>query len=326
MTGRTRPLEAIPRLAELARVQCGVVSRAQLAACDVTRHHVRRQAEAQRWRLVGTRVVCLHTGGLSRQGQVWAAVLHAGHRSLIGGFTALELLGLRGWRREPVHVLVPMGVNVPPLAGLVVHRTRRWPDADAASRTAPRSTTAARSTIDAARWDTRPRVARGLVLAVVQQRRATADQLARCAAQLDWLRSSGAILDAVVEGSGGADSWAEVEVARLVHGAGLPRPRRQTVVDTLDGPRRVDLAVDLPDGSVLVVEVDGVHHLDADVRLADAAKDAAVIAAGNAVLRLPVAAVRRDPGRVNAQFVAIRRAAEQRQAARSSSGDSRNGS
>jgi hypothetical protein len=67
--------------------------------------------------------------------------------------------------------------------------------------------------------------------------------------------------------------------------------------------RPTDLAADLPDGSVLVV---------------DAAKDAA----GNAVRRLTVAAVRRDPGRVNAPFVAIRRAAEQRRAARDGSGRS----
>jgi very-short-patch-repair endonuclease len=255
---------------------------------------------------------------------MWAAVLHSGEQSALAGFTGLERLGMRGWLRDPMHVLVPMGVNVPALPGLVVHHTRVWSQHDRQlPPNGPACTTAARSAIDAARWGLRPRPAGALVLAVVQQRLATTAQLATCASQFDWMRNASPILDGIMAASGGADSWAEVEVARLVQRAGFPRARRQVMVETVDGPRRVDLVVDLPDGTVLVIEVDGPQHLDADVRVADAAKDAAVIAAGNSVLRVPVVAVRADSARVLAQLAEIRRAASLRAA---TDGDSRNAS
>jgi hypothetical protein len=324
VTGRTRPLEALPRLAALADAQCGVVSRHQLAGLGVTRHHVRRQLEAERWRAIGGRVVCLRTGAVSRAGQLWAAVLHAGEQSALGGLTGLERLGLRGWFREPVHVLVPMGVNVPPLPGLVVHHTRIPLQPDLRARDdGPACTTAARCAIDAARWDLLPRAAGALVVAVMQQRLATTEDMAACAGQFDWMRNSARILDGIVAATDGADSWAEVEMARLVQRSGLPRPLRQSVVETLDGPRRVDLVVDLPDGTVLVIEVDGPHHLDAEVRVADAAKDAAVIASGHSVLRVPAAEVRREPQRVLSQLARINHAATIRAAAER---DSRNAS
>ncbi len=54
----------------------------------------------------------------------------------------------------------------------------------------------------------------------------------------------------VHDASGGAESVAEVDVARLVRRAGLLEPQRQMVIHTASGPRRVDLAVELRDGSV----------------------------------------------------------------------------
>jgi very-short-patch-repair endonuclease len=251
---------------------------------------------------------------------MWAAVLHAGDRSALAGLTGLERLGMRGWLREPMHVLVPMGVNVPTLPGLVVHHARFLPPTDLHDpRGGPRCTTAARSAVDAARWGLTARAAGALVVAAVQQRLATTEELATCAAQFGWLKNASPILDGIIAAGGGADSWAEVEVARLVQRAGLPRPRRQVVIETLDGPRRVDLVVDLPDGTLLVIEVDGPHHLDAGVRVADAAKDAAVIAAGNSVLRIPVVSVRLDAPRVLAQLAEIKRAAARRGSARADS-------
>jgi very-short-patch-repair endonuclease len=69
----------------------------------------------------------------------------------------------------------------------------------------------------------------------------------------------------------------------------------------------------VPDGGLLAIEVDGVHHAERAVRLADAAKDASLIAAGSQVLRIPVQAARTDPERLLRQLVAIRRAAVIRQ-------------
>ncbi|MDA8434529.1 MAG: DUF559 domain-containing protein [Actinomycetales bacterium] len=312
MTGRTRPLDHHPDLVAVARAQVGVVRRSQLVALGVTRHHVRRQADAQRWRTIGPHVVILHTGPLTRAQWRWTAVLHAGPHAALAGLTALELFGLSGWLRNQAHVLVPLGVSVPPLPGLTVHTTRRLADEDLVRVGGLRTTTVARSAVDAARWAGSSRRAAAVVLAVVQQRLATPRELAVCLAGFDRVRYGSAIAAAIDDAAGGADSLAEVDVARLVVRAGLPRPRRQVVVDTPEGPRRVDLVVDLPDGGLLVLEVDGMHHTETGIRLADAAKDAAVVAAGHRVLRLPVQAVRADPGAVLRQLTTIRELAARR--------------
>jgi very-short-patch-repair endonuclease len=312
MTGRTRPLDRHPELAALGRAQLGVVRRSQLATLGITRHHVRRQVDAQRWRPIGPNVVVLHTGPLTRAQVRWAAVLHAGPQALLAGLTALEPHGLRGWSRDEVHVLVPLGVSVPSLSGLTVHRTRRLVDEDVVHGGGCPVTTVARSAVDAGRWEKSARRAAAIVLAVVQQRLTTPHELAACLAGFERVRHGAAIATAIEDAAGGADSLAEVDVARLVVRAGLPRPRRQVVIETPDGPRRVDLAVDLPDGRLLVLEVDGIHHAETGVRLADAVKDASVVAAGHQLLRLPVQGVRADPGSVLRQLATIREMASRR--------------
>jgi very-short-patch-repair endonuclease len=313
MTGRTQPLAARPELTALARRQHGVLHRTQLAAAGFTRHHVRHQLVAQRWRQIGPNVLVLHTGPLTRDQQFWLAHLHGGHRSALGGLTALELDGLRGWSRTQLHLTVPTVAKVPPLQGLVVHRTRTLSPDDVVTGTDGLvRTSVARSTIDAARWEPVRRRACGLVVAVVQQRLASVPELLACLDGLERVRHASALREALADAADGADSVAESDVARLITCAGLPRPRRQVVVMTAEGPRRVDLAVELPDGRTLVVEVDGPHHADPRVRLADSAKDSAVIAAGDVVVRVPAQSVRTDAAQLTAQFASIRAAAERR--------------
>jgi very-short-patch-repair endonuclease len=70
------------------------------------------------------------------------------------------------------------------------------------------------------------------------------------------------------------------------------------LVRTAEGVIKVDLVVDLPDGRTLVIEVDGVHHDDPRQRARDAARDAALIAQGYLVLRIPVSELRVDPAGV----------------------------
>ena len=81
--------------------------------------------------------------------------------------------------------------------------------------------------------------------------------------------------------------------------------RRQLEVDTSLGRGFVDIVVRLPDGRLLAIEVDGPHHDDPAQREADAAKDAALIAAGYQVLHIPVWLLRTNPAQVRAQLAAI---------------------
>ena len=305
MTGRSHSLDTVPGLRALARAQLGVVRRDQLAALGVTHRHVRRQVDAERWTTYGPRVVLLATGALTRPQQRVLGVVHAGPGSALGGWSALEHLGLRGWEREPVHVVVPRGARPTSLTGVVVHQLAVLDDVDVVPRTWPTCTTAARAAIDAASWTRNARTASGLVLAVVQQRLATPDQLLDVLDRLERVRHTELLRTMMCEAAEGADSRSEVDVVRLLRLVGLGTARRQQVVATPDGPRRVDLVVDLPDGRPLAIEIDGPQHADPRVREADAVKDAALVAAGYVVLRIPTSLLRRSPETVRAQLRAI---------------------
>lgn len=306
MSGRSHLLERHPALAALAAAQAGVVRRSQLAQLAITRDHIRRQVMAQRWRLIGPSVVVLSTGELTREQSIWCGVLHAGPAAWLGGLTALEVRGLTGWSRPSVDVAVPRGVTVPPLPGVRLHSTRGIDPHELERLCGLPTTSAARATIDASRWERSPRAAAGIVLAAIQQRLVTPDAMLEALDVLGAVPRSALIADSVREASGGSDSLAEVDVVRMLRRLGLPQPRRQVSVSTFDGPRRVDLVVDLPDGRLLAIEVDGPHHTTLAVRVRDAAKDAALVAAGYQVLRIPVPLVRRDPETVMRQLRAIR--------------------
>jgi hypothetical protein len=187
-----------------------------------------------------------------------------------------------------------------------VHRSHRLRDSDLVDPRGMRMTTVARSALDAARWDRSPRTAEALMIAVVQQRLCTPLELETALGAFVKVKQKAAIVDGVVEARGGADAKSEADVARLLVRAGFPPPRRQVEIVTTAGTRPVDLAVDLGDGRLLIVEVDGPRHDDEDVRLIDAVKDAAAIAAGHHVLRLPASAAREHPERLVLEFRALR--------------------
>ena len=303
MTGRTRPLDHVPGLRELARAQRGVVRRAQLRELGITSHHVAAQVRAQRWRRIGPRVVVLSTGVLTRSQSRAVALAHAGCGSALAGLTGLEELGLAGWPRDRAHVLVAHGRLPPPLEGVVLHQTRTMRAHDLLADRWPACTTAARAAVDAASWERHPRTASGLVLAVVQQRLASRSEILEVLERAGPVRHR-ALLQAVLVEEG-ADSQAEVDVVQILRSIGLGDVRRQVEVDTPEGRCFVDIVVRLPDGRLLALEIDGPHHDDPAQREADAAKDAALVAAGYQVLHIPVRLLRSNRARVRAQLQAI---------------------
>jgi hypothetical protein len=292
-------------LEALRRDQCDVVTRAQLAQQGFRRDYVRERVVARDWQSIGHRVVVLSAGPLTNVQRCRAAVLHAGPKALLAGLTSLELAGLTGWERTDQHVLVPAGTYVAPLLGVTIHRSYRLASEDATEIGGIPATTAARSALDAARWDRSPRTAAALVIAVVQQRLCTPMELVDVMKRFDRFKQKLAIAEGVEDARDGAESRAEVIAAELLVRAGFPTPRRQVEILTSMGVRRVDLEVDLGDGRFLVVEVDGPHHEDPDVRLIDAVKDAAVVAAGGHMHHVLADDVHMHPERVLREFRAL---------------------
>jgi hypothetical protein len=299
----------VPGLAELLGRQDGLARRSQLAALGVTRDHVARQVRSGRWQVLGPEVVEADNGRMDDAQRRWLAVLHA-TCGWLGGRTALQHRGLSGYEPEAIHVLVPRDRRPAPMPGVVVHVTDRLPGPPPDLRDGLAVTAVARAAVDGAAWERWPRAAAGLVLSVVQQRLATpADVLAELAVA-GRVRHRAVVRDAMADAGAGAESLAEVDVVPLLRRAGLSAPRRQ--VGSTGG--RHDLEVTLPDGMVLVVEIDGPMHESPESRWSDAARDAAVAADGKLQMRIPAFAVRHQQLEVVTRLSAIRRAAESRAA------------
>jgi len=294
-------------LAALVERQQGLVRRAQLREHGMDRHHVAARVASGLWQLVAPEVVSTDNGRLDRSQLLWRAVLHAPGPAWVGHLSSLEEHGLTGWRRDQVHLLIPR-FRLAPLAGVVIHQSDRVPaeapDLAAGLPLAP----PARAALDAACSLPHPTLAGGLIVATVQQRLATVAAIEVEVQAAGRVRNKVAIVAALRSAGDGAESMSEADVEPLVRRAGLPSPRRQVVI----AGRRRDLAIDLPDGSVLILEIDGPHHDDPRQRWIDVQRDAELIALGYVVLRLPAYVLRADPGRVVEQLVAIRRHAEAR--------------
>lgn len=316
MTGAAHALETVDGLAALARDQHGVVSREQLRALGVTADHVRHQLRARRWARHGQFVVALHTGPLTRPGWAWAAALHSAPYGLITAWTALEARGLQRWRRELIHVAHPRGTTVAPAPWIARHESRRLDlDADRDHTTDLPMVRAARAAVDAACWSDRADHASALILAVVQQRVAAPSDLADELDAAGPVRHRRAIAEAIDLSVAGAESLAEGRVGPILRAAGLPPPRRQTRRLLAGRRSRTDIEVDLPDGSVLVIEVDGPDHEGAQRRALDAVRDLGNLAQGRVTVRVtPWMLVYRRQELIDA-LVRVRVAAERRAAA-----------
>lgn len=310
MSGRTRPLSTVPGLLELAERQLGIVGRTQLRTLGVSRDHEQNQIRAQRWSRPTRRVVALMTGVLDRDQWMWIGLLHGGEPSRLVAATALEGHGLVGWEPDLVHVEVPHGRRVPAAAGLGVHHSRRFGDAEHVVRRGLRLEPAGRAVVSATQGFASERRALGLVLAAVQQRIVLPGEVS--AQLVPGLKHGAAIRRVLGEAASGADSLREVDVTRLLRRAGITSYRRQVRIPTQAGARPYDIGVDLPDGSLLLVEVDGVHHLDPRRRELDAEKDAAALALGHLVMRIPVQVVGEQEDRLVQQLTRIRLGAEAR--------------
>jgi Protein of unknown function (DUF559) len=297
--GRSRLLSVPRELGALIDQQCGVVTRAQLHAAGFSKENVRAGVAARRWQLVGRRVVVLHNDALSAEQQRWAAVLLPGKPAALAGLTAASEAGLVGFEDPQVHVVVAEDTNARYPAWVTVHNSRRFARADVARHGGVRRTTPARSVVDAAAWQPFPRRAAALLCAAVQQRVTSAWALDRALTAAGSVRHVAVMRDVIGDIDGGAHTLDELDLGPLAKRAGLAPPRRQVVRHQPGGRKRyVDAEFDLPDGQLLVVEIDGAVHLRPQTWWDDMARQNELVIGGSPVLRFSSVDVRLEPDRV----------------------------
>ena len=303
-------LVAVPRhLAELADRQHGVLSRDQLGSAGFGRHHVRVAVQSRRWQTFGRQAVVLHNAPLTERQREWVAVLLAGKPAALAGLTAATAGGLAGFTSDRIHVVVAHDSNARWPPWVKVHNSRRFTRRDIRPAATPPRTRIARSVIDAAVWTPNMRRACAIVCAAVQQRLTTPQRLAtelRKAGAVRHVSMLRALLDDI---AGGGHTLAEIELAPLARRAGLPPPRRQVLRREPNGKARyVDVEFDLPDGTVLAVEVDGAVHLEPLTWWDDMNRHNELTIAGSPTMRFPSMAIRLAPDVVVDRLRRVRQA------------------
>lgn len=300
-TASRRHLDVV---AHLGSYQDHVVSRPQLAELGLHSDTIRNHVAAGRWQAMGSRVVVLHGGPLTVNQRLWRAVLAQPPGAALAGITAAAAYGLDWKAAEEIHVVLPAGARPRPIDGVVVHVSRRYdplidvapvvvpPAGRAPGRTSvrPPATAPARSVIDAAAWAANDRRACGVLCASVQQRLTTAPDLEDALRKAGLVHRHRLITQTVGDVAGGAQSFAEIDFARLARLAGLPAPCRQERRRDADGRWRwLDVGF-----GFFNVEVDGALHLLPRRYWDDMHRHNALSLSGVRLLRFPTIAIRLD--------------------------------
>lgn len=235
----------------------GVVSRRLLRQLGVTRHHVRAQVAASRWRTHGHQTIAMNTGALTQEASWWRAIWEVGHRiAALDGVSALRAAGLKGYDESSVHVSVPHGCRPYQVTGVTTHQVADRA-ADDLLRVGVTRTRVPVAALHAADWAASDRQAALVLCMVVQQRLTTAERLSETLAAVMLSRRRAFVTRIVSDLSAGVQALGELDFAGLCRARGLPEPTRQVVRITPRG--RIYLDVEWEDIG-LVVEVDGIQH------------------------------------------------------------------
>jgi hypothetical protein len=242
----------------------------------------------------------MHAGQLTEVGTWWSAIFEVGPGAALDGSTALRAAGLRGFE-DALHVSTPKSSRPRRPVGVVVHETRRRQAGDLIEVGLPRVRPPI-AAIRAALWARSDRQAALLLASSVQQRITTPEALFEAFSAVRRHRRRQQIGQILTDVSNGAQSIGELDFARLCREFGLPEPDRQTRRRGPDGVFHLDTTWSAYGA---VVEIEGLHHLEADQALADASRQNELTLGNDRVLRIPVIGLRTDPAHYMAQVARL---------------------
>ena len=293
-------------LTEVAERQCGVVRRGQLAEAGWTRHHIAHEIGVGRWTQVASEVIAMQNAPLVRDQLLWLGVLHAGRGAVLSHGTTLEVNGLQHWTSPVIDVLVPKSDTIERLDGFFFHETRRDYLPWIHPLRSPPQLRLEEASLLAAERKRSIKSGIGLLAASVQQGLTRAERLLTTSMTISKLRHGRHFRLALLDVMGGAHSFAEVDVGRRCRQFGLAPPLRQVFRYDRQGRRRyLDCVWELPDGTKLVLEVDGSFHLEAGSWWRDIARERGVVIDYGKVVRCSTYELRHEPAAVMHDLAAL---------------------
>lgn len=269
----------------------------QLAAAGFRRRDVELRIARGEWRRVTDAVIALQAAAPDRTTMLWAASLHF-HRAALAGSSAMEILGLPAPVDGRVHILSPRQGLQPPFPGCVVHYRRDF----AAAAHGPDRVAVADAVAQSLRWALTDR--QGVFHAVwaLQRSLLTVEELKSAVMAQSPSPGTAAMkrrLELIVPG---AHSMAEVDFARECVRRGLPTPVRQQQRRDARGRLRYTDCEFRVHGRTIVVEIDGLGHLETAVHLDDQWRANELMMQGAPVFRVPALALRLAPDTVFEQL------------------------
>lgn len=308
------PADDATDLEWLAFEQSGVLTTRQ-AGRLLSEGAVRGLVRSGRWRSIARGILLTGNGRLTRDQQLWVAVLASGPGALLAGATAAAEAGVRGLRESVTHVLVPAErragrtiLRTLPIdmTAVVVHRTTVLPEAHI-QLGRPSRTTLPRALVDAAAWARTTEEAQVVLAAGCQQRRVLPAELAAVVDILPRVRRRRLIQHTIRDIEGGVQALSEIDFLAVCRRHRLPLPDLQE--RRRDAAGRIRYLDAYWREFALHVEVDGAHHMDVRQWAADMRRQNDVWIAGERILRFPAWVVRARPNEVAAALRAALTAA-----------------
>jgi very-short-patch-repair endonuclease len=287
-------------VAELAERQWGVVSLVQVRAAGLGRGAVEKAVRGGRLHRLYRGVYAVGHARLGREGRWLAAVLACGEGAVLSHRSAAAHWGLLATEQTCIEVTAARPRRG--TATLRVHRARSLDARDTTIHHGIPTTTVARTLLDLAATTTPERLERALAQAErlrLYDHNAITDVIART----NGHRGRTILTHATAQEPKLTRSEAEAIFLNLAREAGLPDPLTNFTLSAPDLPR---LEVDFYWPTYcLIVEIDGweTHRTKAAFE-ADRARDAALTAIGNRVLRFTWRAINNDSATVKRRLQA----------------------
>lgn len=291
-----------------ASTQHGLLTTRQLLAAGFRARDIDLRVARGEWTRLSHAIVSVHPRPTDRMTQLWAAALHF-ERAGLAGSSALELLGLPAPHDRRIHVISPRQGLEPPFAGVHLHYVRK-PDF---IESLPERVATPAAVAQALRYGVTDRQAVFQAIWALQRSLVSLGDLERAVYSQPASPGTSTMKRRFRLIEPGVHSMNEFDVAAECARRGLPQPVRQNRrVDAEGRNRYTDCEFQTPAG-VLVVEIDGLGHLDPQTRLDDQWRENEITLQGPRVIRISILGLRLDPERFYEQLaraVLGRRAAE----------------